>query len=323
MTLPRKSLISLDDTPYYHCVSRCVRRAFLCGFDHYSKTDYEHRRDWLEEKLLATTSVFAIKLCAYAVMSNHYHVVLHVRSDIAQDWDTKAVIERWHSLFNGTLFSQQYLAGEVLSKSEMAVLEKDAKRWKERLCSISWLMKIINEYIARKANAEDECTGRFWEGRFKSQALLDERALLSCMAYVDLNPIRAKMAKTPETSDFTSVKQRIESAKHKQPLHKSLERFVGNKNEVIGIPFTNKDYLKLVDWSGRIIREGKRGFIQSDTPPILQRLSLEQDAWRILTTEFEDRFNHWVGSEHIVKQVYETHNYSRPPPTSNHKALFG
>jgi len=323
MTLPRKSLISLDDTPYYHCVSRCVRRAFLCGFDHYSKTDYEHRRDWLEEKLLATSRVFAIKLCAYAIMSNHYHVVLHVRSDIAQDWSTKEVIERWHLLFNGTPFSQQYLAGGALSQSKMAVLEKDVTCWRERLCSISWLMKIINEHIARKANAEDDCTGRFWEGRFKSQALLDERALLSCMAYVDLNPIRAKMAKTPETSDFTSVKQRIESAQHNRTPHGSLERFVGNQNEKIGIPFTHKDYLELVDWSGRIIREGKRGFIHPDSPPILQRLGLEQDAWRILTTEFENRFNHWVGSEHIVKQVCETHNYSRPPPTSNHKALFG
>jgi len=62
MTLPRKSLVSLDDTPYYHCVSRCVRRAFLCGNDVYSGKNYEHRRDWLETKLLRTADVFAIKL---------------------------------------------------------------------------------------------------------------------------------------------------------------------------------------------------------------------------------------------------------------------
>ena len=86
MTQARKTIISLHDTPYYHCVSRCVRRAFLCGIDHYSGQDYEHRRQWLEDKLHAISDVFAIKLCAYAVMNNHYHVVLHVRSDVAQNW---------------------------------------------------------------------------------------------------------------------------------------------------------------------------------------------------------------------------------------------
>ena len=160
-----------------------------------------------------------------------------------------------------------------------SILKEDIKRWRQRLCSISWLMKIINEHIARKANAEDECTGRFWEGRFKSQALLDERALLSCMAYVDLNPIRAKMAKTPETSDFTSIKHRIDSAKKVKQTHQSLENFAGNKADLIGISFTAKDYLELVDWSGRIVRKGKRGFIQSKTPPILEKLSLDDEAW--------------------------------------------
>ena len=99
MTLPRKSLVSLSDTPFYHCVSRCVRRAFLCGTDHYLGNNYEHRRDWLETKLLQTADVFAIKLCAYAVMHNHYHVVLHVRPDIASDWTDLDVVNRWHRLF--------------------------------------------------------------------------------------------------------------------------------------------------------------------------------------------------------------------------------
>lgn len=323
MTLPRKSLINLDDTPYYHCVSRCVRRSFLCGYDDYSKTSYEHRRDWLEQKLLATVDMFAVKLCAYAIMSNHYHSVLHMRPDIAQSWSFKEVIQRWHKLYNGTPFSQAYLVGEVLSESKMYVLENDVKRWRQRLCSISWLMKVVNEYIARKANAEDECTGRFWEGRFKSQALLDERALLSCMAYVDLNPIRAKMAKTPEDSEFTSIKHRIDSVMRKKPIHRSIETFVGIKRDVIGIPFTAKDYLELVDWSGKFVRQGKRGPIDSEAPPILQRLCLTSDAWKILTMQFEEKFDHWVGSEHIVQQIYKSHNYSRPPPTTNHRALLG
>src|SRR5690606_29860681 len=106
---------------------------------------------------------------------------------------------------------QRYLQGDDLDSASLRLVQKYASEYRERLCSISWFMKAINEYIARMANEEDSCTGHFWESRFKSQALLDERALLTCMAYVDLNPIRAGMAKSLTDSEFTSIKERIES----------------------------------------------------------------------------------------------------------------
>jgi len=320
MTLPRKALVSLADTPYYHCISRCVRRAYLCGYDQLTTNSYEHRRSWLEIKLLQTADIFAIKLCSYAVMSNHYHVVLHVRTDIANDWSEHDVVKRWHTLFNGTLFSQRFLNGEPLSESHWRVLRKDIKKWRGRLCDISWFMRIVNETIARQANREDKCTGRFWEGRFKSQALLDDRALLSCMAYVDLNPIRAKMAESPETSSHTSIKRRI-----KQPDNQkhNIEPFVGIQENKIGIPFLLKDYIELVDWTGRIIQEGKRSYIDRSLPNILARLSLDADSWKVLTTEFEKHFQCWVGSEQIVKRVCEDNGYKRTPSIRSYQRLFG
>lgn len=316
MTQARSTLVSATDTPYYHCISRCVRRAFLCGYDNHTQIDYEHRRQWLEDKLLYTASVFSIKLCAYAVMSNHYHVVVHIHTNTAATWSKREVVRRWHSLFNGTYLSQRFAVGEPLLSTQLEVLDQDIEVWRERLCSLSWFMKVVNESIARRANLEDKCTGHFWESRFKSQALLDERALLSCMAYVDLNPIRAKMAKSPETSEHTCIKSRIGTLKGFGKSQSSIEKFVGSKPEKTGLPFVLRDYLELIDWTGRIVREDKRGKINSSLPPILERLSLDRDSWLTLTTEFERQFGQWVGSEHIVRQVYSDRHYQRIPSTN-------
>ncbi|MFD2232135.1 transposase, partial [Alkalimarinus sediminis] len=209
MPKARKTLISLEDTPYYHCVSRCVRRSFLCGKDKLTGANYEHRRQWVEKRLIILSGVFAIDLCAYAVMSNHTHVVLRVNKSKAESWTNRQVIERWHQLYAGNYLSQRFMARQSLGVAEKKQLDIFVQTWRERLFSISWFMRNLNEHIARQANREDNCTGRFWEGRFKSQALLDDKALAGCMAYVDLNPVRACMADTPETSDHTSVKERI------------------------------------------------------------------------------------------------------------------
>lgn len=323
MTQARETIVSINDTPYYHCVSRCVRRAFLCGTDHYSGQDYEHRRQWLENKLHKTAKAFAIKLCAYAIMSNHYHVVIHLRPDLSSNWSDREVVKRWHSLFNGNVFSQRFLNGDVLLDVQQERLNEDIQVWRERLTNPSWLMRIVNESIARKANKEDKCSGRFWEGRFKSQALLDERALLACMAYVDLNPVRAKMADSPETSDHTCVKARINALEENKSPQKTIEEFVGSNPDAVGLPFVLRDYLELTDWTGRLIREGKRGSIKSARPPILERLTLNEEAWKTLTTEFEQQFRQWVGSEHIVRQLYSDKHYQRIPSTDSHRSLLG
>jgi len=291
MPRPRKTLVSLDATPYYHCVSRCVRRAFLCGEDKFSGKSFEHRRQWIEDRLLELADAFAIDIVAYAVMSNHYHVVLHINRDMALQWSNTEVIEHWHCLFKGSLLSQHYLSGETLNCAERDALTEQVNTWHERLMSISWFMRCANEPVAREANHEDKTTGRFWEGRFKSQALLDEKALLACMAYVDLNPIRANMATTPEQSDHTSIQQRIKKAintqqpgrREQQP--ETLLPFVGypRKDMPPGLPFQLHDYLTLMDWSGRILREDKKGAIADHLPGILQRLDLDARQLHILS----------------------------------------
>jgi len=169
MPKPRYAQVSLESTPYYHCVSRCVRRAFLCGRDPLSGNSYEHRRQWIEDKLLALAGIFSLDICAYAIMSTHYHVVFHVDQDKAENWTQAEVIQQWHQLFSGNLLSQRFLRNEKLGKAELIVLGKSVEEWRKRLMDISWFMRVLNESIARQANAEDGCTGRFWEGRFKSQ----------------------------------------------------------------------------------------------------------------------------------------------------------
>ena len=313
MPRPRKILVSLDATPYYHCTSRCVRRAFLCGKDAITGKSFEHRRQWIEDKMLELASIFSIDLCAYAVMHNHYHVVLHINKAVAQNWSNTEVIERWHQLFAGNDVSHRFIKGEPITAVEETNLILKINQWRERLIDISWFMRILNESTARMANKEDDCTGRFWEGRFSSQALLDEKALMACAAYVDLNPIRAGLAKSLTESEHTSIKSRCEKAEQAaQPNHpnqqvKELLPFAGNPRKGLptGLPFRLTDYLELVDWTGRILREDKRGAIPENVPPILEQLNIDPKEWCYLSQNFESQFKSLVGTAYHVKAACE------------------
>ena len=210
MTKSREEQISLDDTSFYHCYVRCVRQAYLCGEDHSTGENYDHRKQWLVSRLRFLSYIYAIDICAYAILSNHYHVVLHVDKQRAQSWSDLEVVERWMQLYKGNVLVDRWLADpNTIDKASLLKVRKYIEGWRERLASISWFMRGVNETIARMANVEEGRSGRFWEGRFKSQALLDEAAVLSCMTYVDLNPVRAGMEKDLFASDFTSIQQRL------------------------------------------------------------------------------------------------------------------
>jgi hypothetical protein len=208
------------------------------------------------------------------------------------------------------------VTGKALTPGEAISFAETVEIYRSRLYDISWFMRDLNEYIAREANKEDDCTGRFWEGRFKSQALLDESALLACMAYVDLNPIRSRIDKTPETAQHTSIKKRLHAVKNGRPQPATLMPFAGNhrKDMPKGIAYHLKDYCELVDITGRCILEDKAGHIDSTQSPIFERLGLSSDQWLTLSSEFEKHFCYAAGAELMMNQ-FKSH--------TNHKRLRG
>ena len=176
----------------------------MCGDDPYSGKNFDHRREWVRDRAKMLVRHFAVEVLAYAVMSNHSHFVLWVRPSVAAGWSAEEVARRWLSVFGKRVDgpTEQDIVQAVANAERIEL-------WRGRLGDVSWFMRCLNEWLARKANAEDECTGRFWEGRFTSQLIEDEGALLACMAYVDLNPVRARMAESLEESRLTSVYDRI------------------------------------------------------------------------------------------------------------------
>nr|WP_246036825.1 transposase [Thalassotalea litorea] len=245
-------------------------------------------------------------------MTNHCHIVLHVDKSKADALDDIEVINRWHRVCKGTLITQQYIEDGHISESFASTLNDTIKTYRNRLFDISWFMRLLNEPIARMANAEDECTGRFWEGRFSSQALLDEAALAACMSYVDLNPLRAGLAQTPETSLYTSIRRRVSSAlKGEQP--KPLIKFVGDINQDMapGLPYKFEDYLNLVDLTSRVIRDKNSGYLDNDVPKILTRLNISSSNWLSLATRFEFHFKGPVGNNVSLTHLCEIQNRER------------
>ncbi len=356
MTRARVDQIVLSETPWYHVVNRCVRRAYLCGVDDISGHNYEHRREWIELRMMQLASVFTIDIASFAIMSNHYHIVVRVDKAKAEALSVDEVLARWTQLFAGNPLVQRYLECPAdASRSLVQSVHELAEIYRERLHDISWFMRVLNESIARMANKEDGIKGRFWEGRFKSQALLDEKAVVSVMAYVDLNPVRAKMAKGLMDSDFTSIQRRIEGRYDVESLPESeqtnlvedlgvestdkvdnapqqvfLERlskiplarlmpFFSGADVDNNIPFIKEDYLEFVDYLGRAVHPTKRGVIAEETPKIMQELHLTSKMVnRFCNGRLLSQFGDAIGSPESLDshRVQKKTSYSKGMRTS-------
>lgn len=331
MTIPRKEIIIEGVEGSYHCMSRCVRRAFLCGYDKLTGNDYSHRKNWIESRLRHLAAIYAIEVIAKAIMSNHLHTVLRNSPDITAKWSAEEVARRWLKLYPQGKTEQQ----KERARARLAKNKKKIKKFRKRLQNISWFMKSLNEYIAKRANKEDGCKGSFWDGRFSSKALADEPGLLACMVYVDLNPIRAGIAKTPEESEFTSIKDRIVSLEAAKRLESIANNPLVNQDKKKAIileqqkrrdsaawlcpiaaddktrpgvlSITEEQYIKLVDYTGRELKAGKRGSIPKDLAPIFSRLEIDLENWTNTVSGFESLFCRAAGKiENLVSMAEKT-----------------
>ena len=332
----RNEVIDPTQVQILHCIHRCVRRAFLCGVDKFTGKDFEYRRNWIRRRMEFLTSVFAIDCLTFAIMHNHFHVVLRSRPDVSTVWSDEEVARRWLRLFP----KRRGKDGGPLepTREEVEALLKDAKGLAERrrrLSDVSWWMKCVAENIARRCNREDDVTGHFWEGRFKSQLILDEASLLACAAYVDLNPIRACITKTPEASRFTGAKERIDdlrcagkSITQKGSTH-AWERSGGRtksgwlspiqiheSRDHLGpdidaggrrpsqkgfLTLSLTEYLQLLDWTGRMVATKNAGAIPKVLAPILHRLGLDSHGWHKLVRDYRKIYKRAAGTaEHLA-----------------------
>lgn len=272
MTTARTALIPPGSAGSFHCVQRCVRRAFLCGQDRYTGQSFEHRKDWVEQRFLLLAECFSVSIHAYAVMSNHLHVVLQLDPAWQATWTDVEVASRWVRLFPSREDSEaanSHKRDQLLQQPERLLVLR------ARLSDLSWFMKCLAEPIARSANAEDGCKGRFWEGRFKAQLLCGERALLAAMAYVDLNPIRAGLAHDLSSAAHTSMCSRL-NALTPADLDCPLRPIAGRPTP-LGLSL--RAYVGLVEWTGLHVRPGKRCALQANAPGALVHYEADPSRW--------------------------------------------
>ncbi|MCG8652093.1 MAG: hypothetical protein MI861_19800 [Pirellulales bacterium] len=314
--LARCEVIDPAEVSLVHVINRTVRRCFLLGDDSFTGKNFDHRKVWIEELLEQFAACFAIDLLCYAILSNHYHLILRTRPDVVAAWDDTEVARRWllicpHRRIDGKPAEPSQAELNLIRNCPVKLAEI-----RRRLSDVSWWIRLLNQRVAQRANREEQEKGRFWQDRYRAIRIVDEESLLACAAYVELNPIRAAMAETLETSDHTSVQRRIQAETDRVggdkglPAQERRDAFLAkltldeqsgqvgvlpsgsgkrcSDKGFLGIDFAS--YLELLDWTARQSVLGKRGTTPQETPPILQRLGMGSSSWLELVDHFEQTF---------------------------------
>ncbi len=306
MTVARSRIVDVSLSRWYHCISRCVRRAFLLGEGADSGTG--DRKEWIENRLKELDSIFAVSTGGFSVLDNHLHLLLRLDPAVAAAWSSEEVVLRWFKLFPPRGPDRKPLLAAKLKERKEKLMSDTAwiAKTRERLCSLSWFMKCLKEPLSRLVNKAEKCTGAFFEGRFKSIAVLDEEALLAVCAYIDLNPVAAGIASTPEESPHTSVKARVENVRQQGRIEDVQAAQQGSiagvqassklEDELWLVPiedrrnkdsvregilegFTLGNYLMLVEHTGRMFREGK-ATVSTEMSNILERIGSSCEKWQ-------------------------------------------
>ena len=238
--------------------------------------NFEHRKNWIRERLHLLGECFAVAIHAYAIMSNHLHIVLQFNAAASAALSDEETASRWIRLFPPREDSD---SARALKRQTLLADPGQLAMVRIRLGSLSWFMRCLAEPIARRANREDHCTGRFWEGRFRCQLLCDERSVLAAMAYVDLNPIRAGIVDTLEAAVHTSASERIDHGRHGLSPAELLCPVAGTLPVTLSI--STADYLQILDWTGRALAPGKLGRIADGAPAILSIVDRDSRRWAL------------------------------------------
>jgi hypothetical protein len=297
------------------------------GKDPLTGKDHTHRRQWFIHRLQLLVSCFAIDVCFDAILSNHFHLILRTNPRLVKRMGNWEVARRWLRVYPGKRVLDENWIEPTEKQIEALVADKEKlARVRKKLANVSCFMAALSEYIARRANAEDDCDGRFFSGRFGSREIMHEAGLLVGGLYVDLQLVHAGEAQTPESSVYTSAWFRIQSrqtsakdsrsqandswlapltlqADHLGDVPCTSGKRASDKG-LLSMPFD--EYLQLLDWSGRQLRANKRGAIPNHLAPILQRLGIEEKELLDTLEDFPRLFRRLVGrAEQILERAQE------------------